>query len=211
MDNRLDKQRIFFNGVFVAKGMPLALKAMELVGEYHTGKRKCGAPEATHMFEVAGYLLSLMENRVPVSELDELVASAFIHDLVEDYGHLYPFERVCEDLNYEVHDITKLVTKKEGFKKNHEDRTEYFNGMTKDIRAVLIKIADRIHNLQSMVGVFSIGGQKAYIEEVEDYFYPMIKVARKANPEYFMALIAAKGTLERQISLIKEIHKAQGV
>ena len=77
--------------------------------------------------------------------------------------------------------------------------------------ASITKLADRSHNLQTMPGVFTSEKQHAYLEEVETWFLPLGKTARRAFPRQFGAYENLKILLKCQCELINAILAAQQV
>ncbi|MCP4137384.1 MAG: HD domain-containing protein [bacterium] len=205
---RLEKQKLFYRGYFHGSGMYQSLKALELAIQYHVGERKDGQEEVSHQFEIAGYLNQVLEGKLSVEDVDVIIAAAFLHDLVEDYPDKYSFLDLEISFTPRVYNIVKALTKWEGFDKNNEDElTKYFDAIGEIPEAVIVKGVDRIHNLQTMIEGLSIQRQKEYIVEIENYFFPMLKKARKAYPAYFFIYLSLSHSLERQIYFIKEIHK----
>ena len=123
-------------------------KAFEIAEEAHRGQlRKSGHAFITHPLGVATIVAQL--------GLDEpTVAAALLHDAVEDtYVSLTDVER---ELGYEVAALIDGVTKldKIGFRSVEHTRAENLRKMmiatAKDIRVILIKIADRLHNMRTL-------------------------------------------------------------
>lgn len=78
---------------------------------------------------------------------------------------------------YEIANSVEKLTKKFNWvKKSYE---HYFEELGEDEIASIVKWADRINNINTMVWVFSKEKQLEYIKEVEEYFLPMLKKARK--------------------------------
>jgi hypothetical protein len=69
--------------------------------------------------------------------------------------------------------------------------------------ASIVKGADRVHNVNSMVGVFTKEKQARYAGEVEKYFLPMLKQARKNFPEQLDAYFNIMHMLRSQVNLLK--------
>lgn len=148
----------------------------------HAGqKRKSGEPYFTHCVAVAGILADL--------KLDaEAVAAGLLHDIIEDT------DVTAEDLSGEFgHDIarlvdgvtklTKLPIENIGLKSdsNRQARTanrdkEYFRKMlltmNDDVRVVLVKLADRLHNMRTL-GFMPEAKQKRIAQETMDIFAPL--------------------------------------
>ena len=123
-------------------------KAYELAAEAHMKQRRAsGEPYIIHPLGVATILAKL--------QLDELtLAAAFLHDVVEDTD--IKLEKVTEVFGQKVSDLVDGVTKLskiEYISKEEQQVESYrkmFLAMAKDIRVVMIKLADRLHNMRTM-------------------------------------------------------------
>ncbi|MBC8427352.1 MAG: HD domain-containing protein [Proteobacteria bacterium] len=176
-----------------------AVDAMELALEHHIGLRKDEVtPEFQHQLEIAHFIRTLpLENN-----MENCLIVAFLHDLPEDYD--YSLEKIREQFGTSVRDAVWLVTKEyEGMKK---DNKKYYEQIAENGIASIVKGVDRIHNIQSMQGVFTETKQKLYIQEVKDHMCLMLKVARRKFPIYEPAYENIKYVLSWQIQLIKHIH-----
>ena len=200
-EKRILRQNKKFTSFFKERGMVQSLKAMELVDRFHIGKRRGGDPESSHLYEVAGQSLLMLEGLMTLEELDCLVAGSFMHDLVEDYYDVYPSSSLEEDFSTNVYEIVMNVCKPEGFKKVKEDYEKYYKMVSKDIRSIFMKLSDRIHNLSTCVGGMSNKRILEYCDETELYMYPMISKARKENEKYYMVLTGMKQQLKYRIKM----------
>ncbi|KZK74546.1 MAG: phosphohydrolase [Pelodictyon luteolum] len=114
----------------------------------HEGeKRASGEPYFYHPVEVATILL----NELPLDGVS--VAAALLHDVIEDSG--YTYEDISAELGLEVADIVEGLTKISGIMINRETtQAEGFRkmllSMVKDIRVILIKFCDRLHNMRTL-------------------------------------------------------------
>lgn len=178
-----------------------ALKAFSYARTHHTGKRKDGSPEFQHQVDIALYLTTLKDIR----DEEKTLAVALLHDVVEDYNVLKNFNEVFDK---DIVDCVWLLTKPGSKGRSAEPLTpeskkEYFDRIAEDRIASLVKGADRINNVQTMGGAFSKEKQKLYVEEVEQYFLPMIKKALNNFPEQAPAYFNISHMLKSQIALIK--------
>lgn len=123
-------------------------KAYEFATKAHDGqKRNSGEPFVTHPLEVA-YILAEME-------MDSTtIAAAMLHDTVEDSSFTYEFtlKNFGEEVANLVDGVTKLA--KIPYTNKQEIQAENFRkmflAMSKDIRVIIIKLADRLHNMRTL-------------------------------------------------------------
>lgn len=178
------------------------LDALEFAHSFHQGTRKDGStPEFQHQLEIAHYLRTLSAS---LTKPAVVLAAALLHDVAEDYD--IAFEELEARFGAEITRVVRLLTKK------HRGQVippeEYFARIATDECASVIKGADRIHNLQSMLGVFSLEKQAKYCEEVEKYFLPMLKAARRAFSRQEAVYENIKLVLNSQLQLLAAIREA---
>ncbi|MDO5441957.1 MAG: bifunctional (p)ppGpp synthetase/guanosine-3',5'-bis(diphosphate) 3'-pyrophosphohydrolase, partial [Bacillota bacterium] len=120
------------------------LKAKEL---HKDQKRKSGEPYIIHPMAVAKILAEL--------GIDDVgIAAGLLHDVVEDTE--YSLEELKADFGDEVALIVDGVTKLTSFNNGNKNAAQaetirkMFLAMTKDIRVLIIKLADRLHNLRTI-------------------------------------------------------------
>lgn len=182
----------------LGKGYLKALKAMEFARKYHVGKRKDGmTPEFQHQLEIVSYLRTLS-----LIDLELVITATFLHDVLEDYD--VEQETIIDEFGENVNEIVWLLTKT--YKGSKKTPAQYFEGISECPHSSVIKGADRVNNLGSMVGAFTLGGQKHYVTEVENYFFPMLKIARQAFPQQESAYENIKLIMENQVRLVKSLH-----
>ena len=120
-------------------------RAFEVANRHHRGqKRKSGDPYITHPVAVTA-ILAEMGATGPV------LAAGLLHDTVEDTD--YTMEELTadfgEEVAYLVDGVTKLDRMTYGERASIETIRKLVLSMSKDIRVLLIKLADRLHNART--------------------------------------------------------------
>lgn len=126
----------------------LLQKAYIFSAKAHKGQiRLSGEPYLIHPLEVA-YTLTKMNLDIPS------IVSGLLHDTIED--SYVSMEEIEEYFGKEISELVDGVTKisKIPLKTSEESRVENFRkmilAMSKDIRVILVKLADRYHNMQTL-------------------------------------------------------------
>ena len=135
-------------GYFNPKDQAYINRAFQYAYDGHSGQnRKSGEPYITHPLHVALYLCELNFDK-------ETIAAALLHDLIEDTDISY--EDLKKEFGEEVADIVDGVTKLDKIKysSNEEAKADAIRkmviAMSKDIRVLILKLADRLHNIQTI-------------------------------------------------------------
>jgi (p)ppGpp synthase/HD superfamily hydrolase len=191
-----DKLFVSLKYYLLGKGYYNALKALDFARSHHTGLRKDKVtPEFQHQIEICLYILTLKN----VNNEELVITASLLHDVQEDYG-VTPAELESK-FGKRVSEVVWLLTKK--YQGKMKDPDFYFDEISKDPVASIVKGSDRIHNVQSMVGVFTKEKQQKYLTEVEKKFLPMIKRAKYNFPEQTEAYFNIMHMLKSQINLIQ--------
>ncbi|MBC8018661.1 MAG: bifunctional (p)ppGpp synthetase/guanosine-3',5'-bis(diphosphate) 3'-pyrophosphohydrolase [Verrucomicrobia bacterium] len=190
----------------------LIRKAYVYCAKVHQGQtRLSGEPYIIHPMEVAGLLAEL---RLDVPS----IITGFLHDTIEDT--LATYEELVEMFGEEVAQLVDGVTKisKIHFKTKEESQAENFRkmllAMANDIRVILVKLADRLHNMRTLE-FQPEPKQRTIARETMDIYAPIanrlgiswVKVEledlsfRYLNPEIYFELV-------RKISLKKQEREA---
>ncbi|MBP2018258.1 GTP pyrophosphokinase [Symbiobacterium terraclitae] len=144
--------------------------AFEFAAKAHDGQcRKSGEPYITHPVAVAEIVASL--------ELDtESVAAALLHDVLEDCG--VTFAELEQRFGKEVATLVDGVSKLDRLNFTSRDEAQVENlrkmflAMAKDLRVILIKLADRLHNMRTLKHQSS-SAQLRIAQETMDIYAPL--------------------------------------
>ena len=150
--------------------IPLIRKAYEFSDAAHAGqKRQSGEPYIEHCLQVAFILAEQHMDSVTI-------AAGLVHDVVEDTD--ITIEDIRKEFNDEIAELVDGVTKIGAvhFSSQEEQQVEYFRKMlltmSQDIRVILIKLADRLHNMRTLE-FMPPDKQIAIAQETADVYCPL--------------------------------------
>jgi GTP diphosphokinase / guanosine-3',5'-bis(diphosphate) 3'-diphosphatase len=148
----------------------LIRKAYAYGERMHDGQlRQSGEPYFTHPVAVAAILTEMKLD-------DATIVTALLHDTIEDTRSTY--KEVCETFGPEIAELVDGVTKLTNLQlsslesKQAENFRKLFMAMSKDLRVILVKLADRLHNMRTIKSMRAEKqAQKA--RETMDIFAPL--------------------------------------
>jgi GTP diphosphokinase / guanosine-3',5'-bis(diphosphate) 3'-diphosphatase len=125
----------------------LVQKAYDFASRAHDGhKRNSGEPYFNHLFATAKNIAELGMGAATIS-------AGFLHDSIEDVS-ISPEEIEKEfsaEILFLVEGVTKLGTiRYQGTSRHNESLRKLFVAMSQDIRVLIIKLCDRLHNMQTL-------------------------------------------------------------
>jgi len=146
----------------------LVKEAFHFAEEKHRNrKRASGDPYFTHCIETAKILIELNMDA-------PTIAASLLHDVMEDEGVSY--QELAERFGTEIADMVGGVTKIssiEFFGSSEERQVENYRKLTiamaRDIRVLLIKLADRLHNMRTLGYLAPEKQRKIALETLEIY------------------------------------------
>ena len=140
------------------------------VQKHGTQKRASGDPYFSHPIEVAGLMTDL--------KLDQdTVITALLHDTVEDT--LATIEDVEKNFGPDIARLVDGVTKLSKIEQLTDDERvaenlrKFFLAMSEDIRVLLVKLADRLHNMRTLHFIKSPEKRKRIARETMDIYAPL--------------------------------------
>ena len=166
-DDLINKVKIynkFLNHEKLLKAYDFAIKA------HSNQKRSSGDPYSVHPIEVANILTDL--------KLDSAtITTGLLHDTIEDTHATY--ETIKGEFGEEVADLVDGVTKISVFENTalSNSKAENFRKLilatSKDIRVLLVKLADRLHNMRTIQGISKEDKRKRISQETMEIYAPL--------------------------------------
>jgi GTP diphosphokinase / guanosine-3',5'-bis(diphosphate) 3'-diphosphatase len=141
-------------------------KAVKIAEEAHRGQtRESGMPYFEHLFKTAKFLASLKMS-------PSVIAAGLLHDSIED-GKLTS-EELKKEFGNEIFSLVEGVTKLgsvkyRGIKRHVESLRKFFLATAKDPRILIIKLADRLHNMQTLEFLTEEKQKRVALETMEIY------------------------------------------
>jgi GTP pyrophosphokinase len=178
------------------------------VQKHGSQKRASGDPYFSHPIEVAGILTDLYLD-------DQTIVTALLHDTIEDT--LVTYEEIegafGKDVARLVDGVTKL-SKIEAQSENEraaENLRKFLLAMSDDIRVLLVKLADRLHNMRTLHFIKNPDKRKRIARETMDIYAPLAERIGMYDFMREMQLLAfrelepdAYGSITRRLEQLKE-------
>lgn len=186
-----DRMYTYVKTVATMKGMTQTVEVLPFARELHKGqfrKGKSQVPYIYHPLLMACHALSFG------LEDDNLISAIMLHDVCEDCGVS------VEDLpvNDVVKEAVKLVTK-DGTK----DTATYYQDISENAIATMVKLLDRCNNVSGMSAAFSKEKMVKYINETEKYVYPLLQTAKTRYSEYSNQVFLIKYHMTSVVTALK--------
>lgn len=182
------KEFTYLKGFAFGAGLHDTISMLNFAREQHGGQnRKDGTPYISHPLTMACHAVAM-------GIRDDVVLAGILgHDICEDCD-------VSTDelpVSTEVQRVVVLCTK------TGLTNAEYYSRLEYDIRAILVKLFDRCHNVSTMAGVFSEAKLREYVDETKEFVLPLIRVAKDKYPKYSPVLFVLKYHIESVLNAVE--------
>ena len=179
-DRLFDEKKMYtyIKSYATAKGLYQTRSVLAYVREMHEGQVRKGkdkVPYVNHPLSLACHAIALGLDE------DNMLSAALLHDVCEDCD-------VSVD-ELPVNDETKrsvaLLTKNKNVTRSSEaGLVDYYEKLSEDRIALMVKILDRCNNISQMATAFSMEKMASYIIETEEHIYPLFDIVDKNYPQY---------------------------
>ncbi len=171
IEEKFDKIKEIVKQNYPKADLSILDKAFEVASKAHEGqKRASGEPYIIHPLEVA---LILAQMRMD----PETVSAGLLHDVIEDSNVTREdIEREFgEEIAFLVESVTKLskIEAKSTLQREVEPLRKMLLAMAQDLRVVLIKLADRLHNMRTLNYIPKEEKRKRIAQETLDIYAPI--------------------------------------
>lgn len=174
----------------------------------HDGQiRKSGEDYICHPISVA---ISLAEMRMDANG----IMAAILHDVIEDTG--ITKKQIAEEFNKEVAELVDGVTKlskidsKSRAEAQAENVRKMFLAMGKDLRVIMVKLADRLHNMQTL-GAMPPEAKRRIARETLDIYGPIANRLGMNSIRHQLEVLSFEAIYPRRYQILKNaVKKARG-
>ena len=173
------------------KNLYQAARILPYARELHKGQVRKGrdqVPYINHPLLIACHALALGLDD------DDIITTAILHDVCEDCG-VTPEEL---PVNKATREAICLLTKEKGF-----DEREYYQKISENPIATMVKLLDRCNNVSGMAAAFSKEKLISYIKETEEFVYPLLRKAKNDFPMYSNQIFLIKYHMTSVMEAIK--------
>jgi len=148
------------------RDIDLISRAFNFAENAHRGqKRNSGEPYFNHVFATAQNLASLKMD-------SSVIAAGLLHDTLEDAGIEPPVlkTKFGKEITSLVEGVTKLEKYKyQGLQRHAESLRKLLLAVSKDVRVIIIKLADRLHNMETLEYIPEEKRRRIALETLEIY------------------------------------------
>lgn len=191
----MNKELIYIKGFAKGRNYHELSRAIRVAEKYHKEQTRIGGePYINHPSRVTAFLISL-----GITD-EKTLCGAMLHDVPEDC-RVSRKEFKDEKISDETIDIIFLLDK------TGLSEAEYFDRLAKsnNVKAWLIKLADRFHNVSTMTEAFTQKKIHEYLKETREYVLPLYKLISVHYPEYSSQAYALKFFLEAFLDSISAL------
>lgn len=197
------KMYTYIKAYAAAKGLYQTCTVLAYVRDQHEGQVRKGkdqVPYVNHPLSLACHAIALGLDE------DNLLSAALLHDVCEDCGVL------VEDLpvNEETKIAVALLTKnKKVTRSSDEGLREYYDRLSEDRIALMVKLLDRCNNISNMASGFTVERMASYIIETEELIYPLFDIAGRKFPQYANQIYLIRYHMMSVVEALRQLMSRQ--
>ena len=165
-------------------------KALYYMRDHHSGqfRKKLKYSDAKVPYIVHPLMMACHAYSMGLVD-DELLAVLLLHDVCEDCGITPEELPFSENIRRAVDLLTK---KSDGSLSKEENTAIYYKALKKNRLASIAKVIDRCNNVSTMAQSFSDRKLAEYIDETENFVFPVLSTIKQTWPEYNNAVFLIK-------------------
>ncbi len=185
-------------GYAIEENLAETYRALYYARDKHSGQsRKVSPFSKEHIPYIIHPLMMACHAHAMGIKTDKVLATILLHDVCEDCGI------EVEDLPFsdEIKKPVGLLTKPSDYKGTAEEKKKYYDGIASDSTASIVKVLDRCNNVSLMALAFSTEKMIDYVEETQEYVYPLLEklkydYAEEYNDAAFLLKYQLRSTME---------------
>lgn len=162
-------------------------------GQFRKDKH-CKVPYYVHPLLICCHAIALGFDE------DDILATALLHDVCEDCGVIVDELPVSD----EIKEAVELLTKNNNVVAGSIEAQEYYDKISTNKVAVIVKLLDRCNNVSSMANAFSKEKMVNYMERTKKYVYPLFEIAKELYPNKKEQIFLIK---YQMVSIIDSLSK----
>lgn len=187
------------------KEMRQTLISLPLARKLHENQFRKGKDQVPYIYHPL--LMSCQALSLGLDD-DNLISAALLHDVCEDCN-VSPEEL---PVNREIQEAVGLLTRNPSTCPSPEkDFKAYFHGISENKIASLVKLLDRCNNVSGMAAAFSRKKMQSYIQETQEYIYPLFSSVKTYYPEYSNQIFLLKYHMTSVVESLKHVLESSNV
>lgn len=192
-----EKMYTYIKTYAAIKRMNQTLRVLPYARELHKDQFRKGKDKVPYIYHPL--LISCHALALGLDD-DNLISAAILHDVCEDCG-VSPEEL---PVNEETREAVILLTKDSSPKgATIEGKKKYYDNITNNRLAIMVKLLDRCNNISGMATGFSKEKMARYIKGTEKWIYPLFAKARTLYPEYSNQVFLIKYHMTSVVEALK--------
>lgn len=187
-------------GHAIEENLSETYQALYYAREKHAGQARKKSPlTQEHIPYITHPLMMACHAHAMGIRDDKVLATILLHDVCEDCGVKSSNLPFSEQVKHSV----ELLTKPKDYKGSDVEKKRYYHGISTDSTASIVKALDRCNNVAFMAMSFPREKIICYVEETEEYVYPLLEHIKHDDIIYNDAVFLIKYQLKSTIETIK--------
>lgn len=191
----------FVQSAAEAKQQNQTRQALPYMKECHRGQFRQGRDHVPYIYHP---LLMCCHAIAMGIDDDEILATILLHDVCEDCGKTKQELPVNEKVQEAVGLLSFSIL---NGKTEEESKKIYYNNISKNRIAIIVKIIDRCNNISTMATAFDREKMLRYMNDTENYILPLLDIIKKGYPEFYEVAFLVE---YQMLSVLESLKRTMG-